>query len=181
MGYEVSLKNAWEALGDREGNLSVSFLNNEYEVDFSTRTVMSLSCNIEAKDYYKILILHYLAKEDRVSDIGRDDWMSFKEMDGGSVYFTAFRKRAIDPIIRKYGDNPEALYNRMSLFKAQKMATGSSSISIEVFSKIKVGIVLWEKDEEFGADCNMLFNRSARLIFPTEDIAVLGGIIASKL
>ena len=78
MGYSVSLKKAWDAFREAK-KAHVRFLNDEYEVDFSKKTVFSLSCNIEAKDYYKILILHYLANEGKAQDIEKDRWISFKE------------------------------------------------------------------------------------------------------
>lgn len=182
MGYEVSLKKAWGAFkGSDEGKGYVKFLGDEYEIGFSQETVTSMSCNIEAKDYYKILILHYLANEDKVLDIETDDWKSFKEMEGGEAYFPAFRKRAIDPILRKYGDNPSAIFERVKALNAERIDTGTAGISIRVFPKVKVGIIVWAKDEEFGADCNMLFNRSINMIVPTEDVVVLSGIIASLI
>jgi hypothetical protein len=180
MSYKEALNKSWEKLGD-SGTCSVRFLNDEYEVDASSRKIFSLSCNIEAKDYYKILILHYLANEKRISEIEKDKWISFKELEGGEAYFSAFRKRAIGPILRKYQENPTAILERIDSLNAQKMDEGNASVSVTAFPKVKVGIVLWARDEEFGADCNMLFNESIKSIFPTEDVAVLGGIVAARV
>ena len=52
---------------------------------------------------------------------------------------------------------------------------------MNAFPKVKAAIVLWEKDDEFDAECNMLFNSSVKKILPTEDVAVLGGLIASRI
>jgi hypothetical protein len=140
-----------------------------------------VSCNTEAKDYYKILILHYLANEGKVSDIKGDKWVSFRELDGGEVYFPAFRKRAIEPILRKYGSNPRGIFERQHFLDTEELDIGNVAISIKAFPKIKVAIVIWAKDEEFEADCNMLFNEGITRILPTEDAAVLGGIVASLM
>ncbi|MDP8230866.1 MAG: DUF3786 domain-containing protein [Candidatus Gorgyraea atricola] len=161
MGYKVALEKSWEVLQE-SGKKSVRFLNDEYEVDFSKKSVLSLSSHVEAKEYYKILILHYLANEHKVSNIENDKWISFKELEGGKEYFSAFRNRAIEPILRKYGDS-------------------SKDVSIQIFPKINVQVKVWAKDEEFDADCNMLFNESIKEILPTEDVAVLGGIVASQI
>lgn len=178
MGYSEALKKSWDAFGGPEKS-RVRFLNDEYEVDFSNRKILSSSSNVEAKDYYKILILHYLANESKARDIEKDKWVSFKELEGGEIYFSAFRKRSIEPILRKYGDNPAGIFERKRSLDAEKMDTGDAAISVKVFPKVRVGIVLWAKDEEFSSDCNMLFNESIKVLLPTEDVAVLGGIIAS--
>ena len=111
MGYSEALKKSWDVFGN-SGKSHIMFLNDDYEVDFSNRKIFSFSCNIEAKDYYKILMLHYLANESKVLDIEKDKWVSFKELEGGEIYFSAFRKRSIEPILRKYGDNPAGIFER---------------------------------------------------------------------
>lgn len=181
MGYEVSLNKAWGAIKNQDKKLKVKFINDEYDIDLVERAVLSRSCNVEAKDYYKILILHYVANSDNIEDISKDKWISFKELEGGKEYFPAFRKRAVEPILRKYGDDPRAIFERIGYLNAEKLDMGSAAISINVFPKIKVGLVLWEKDDEFAADCNIVFNSGIKYILPTEDAAVLGGIVASVL
>ena len=182
MGYEIALKKAWddvELSGAKDRY--VKFLNDEYEVDYVQRNIISMSCNIPAKDYYKLLILHYLSNQGKVSNITENSWISFKELDGGDAYFSAFRKRAIEPILRKYGDNPSSIFERARSFNAEKIGNGTAAIAINAFPKIKVAVILWAKDDEFSAECNMLFNPEIKHIFPTEDVAVLGGITASLL
>ena len=182
MGYDIALKKAWDAVQDTGAEQEyIKFLNDEYEIDYTERNIVSMSCNIPAKDYYKLLILHYLANETRALKISSDKWISFKELDGGEVYFPAFKKRAIDPILRKYGDKPAGIFERAKSFNAEKIGIGAAAISINVFPKIKIAVILWPKDEEFSAECSMLFNQEIKEILPTEDVAVLGGIIAAFL
>jgi hypothetical protein len=182
MGYDIALKKAWDTLQDSGiKTTNIKFLGDEYGIDHAARSILSLSCNTPAKDYYKIIILHYLANEFKVGDISGDSWTSFKELDGGEIYFSAFRKRAIEPILRKYGDKPEAMLERAEFMNGEKIKTGNAGLSIKVFPKVKIGIILWAKDDEFSADCNILFNSSISNIFPTEDVTVLAGIIASLI
>ena len=179
MGYEITLKKAWDAIKGLKGIRRVRFFNDEYEVDPSKKSIASVSSKVEAKDYYKILMLHYIANECRISSIEKDRWISFREFDGGKEYYPASKKRTIDPILKKYGNRPEGILERLTGLNAKKLSEGNASISINVFAKINVGIVIWARDEEFDADCNILFNEASKKIFATEDIAVLGGIVAS--
>ena len=181
MGYEASLKKAWGAFGAGLRNRRIRFLGDEYEVDFSKKKILSLSRNIEAKDYYKILILHYLASENKIRDTEKDKWISFKELEGGKEYFPAFRKRTIEPILKKYGNDPALIFEGARPLGAEKMSAGSAAVSIEAFPGIRVGVVIWARDDDFSADCNILFNENIKKILPTEDVAVLGGIVAYSL
>lgn len=182
MGYEIALNKAWDALEDSGSKgRYLKFFNEEYEIDFARRNIISTLRNASAKDYYKLLMLHYIAGQDKVLDVSEDSWVSFKELEGGEVYFSAFRRRAIEPVLKKYGDNPFAIFERARFFNAEKIDMGATAISINVFLKIKVAVAVWAKDNEFSADCNMLFNPEIKEILPTEDVAVLGGIIAFLL
>ena len=182
MGYETALNKAWDALEKSAvKERCVRFFNDEYELNYPDRSVISMSCNVPAKDYYKLLILHYIVNQDKAESVSIDKWISFKELEGGESYFSAFRKRAMDPILRKYGDNPSAIIERGKSFNAERIVAGSAAISISAFPKIKIAVILWAKDDEFSAECNMLFNPEIKEILPTEDVAVLGGIAASLL
>ncbi|MFH1578037.1 MAG: DUF3786 domain-containing protein [Candidatus Omnitrophota bacterium] len=183
MGYQDSLRKAWDTLSPsrKDSGCRIKFLNNEYEVNLAKKTIISLSNAVKVKDYYKILILHYLASEEKVGQIQRGDWVSFKQMEAGEIYFPAFYKRAIEPILKKYGDNPPLIFKRINSFGATKIDMGTAALSIPVFPKVNIGIVLWEGDDQFDAGCNILFNHNTKIIFPTEDVAVLGGIVASLI
>ena len=180
MAYEIAIEKAWDDLERvvRRGKSRIKFLDEEYEIDSSRRKIFSPASNVEAKDFYKVLFLHYVINEGKVGGIEKDAWISFREMEGGDTYFPAFRDRAIEPILKKYGHNASGIYKSIKSFPAEKMDGGDAAVCIKAFPKVKVGIIIWKEDEEFEADCNMLFNRSIKKIFPTEDAAVLGGIVA---
>ena len=44
-----------------------------------------------------------------------------------------------------------------------------------------MAVVIYEGDEEFSASANVLFDAAASNYLPTEDLAVLGGVLASRL
>ena len=183
MGYDVAINKAWEELVglNAGGVLSVRFLADEYSVDFPQRKVISLSCNALAKDFTAILILHYLVRKLKGLPALTGEWVSFKELSGVEGYYPAFRKRAIEPIIRKYGRHPEGILAVLERLPAKRIDQGDIGIVLEVFSEVPALVTLWRSDEEFGPEANLLFDKSITQIFCTEDIVVLAGFIASQL
>ena len=111
MGYDTALSKAWSELEGlvRDKDISIRFLSDKYNVDLGNKRVLSLSCNAPAKIHISILILHYLKNKLKGLPSINEEWISFKELEGGQGYYPAFKKRAIDPIMRKYGSDPEAL------------------------------------------------------------------------
>lgn len=183
MSYDIAINKAWEELGalTKEKHLSAKFLGDEYSVDTEARKAVSLACNVPAKDFTAILILHYLAKEIRGLPKLKNDWVSFKELSGIEGYGQAFRKRSIELIIRKYGSNPKNLLNVLERLPAKRAQTADVSIVLETFVGVPVLVELWAGDEEFGPEANMLFDKSITEIFCTEDAVVLAGLVASGL
>jgi hypothetical protein len=183
MGYDVAINKAWNDLAKlRPGeNLSVKFLADEYSVDLQKKKVFSLACNVAAKDFPAILILHYAVQQLKGFARLAEEWLTFREFSGIEGYYPAFKKRAIEPIIRKYGKNPAGLLDCLDRLPAKRVEGADISIVINAFEGVPVLIQLWRADQEFGSDANMLFDRSITRIFCTEDIIVLGGLVAGAL
>lgn len=185
MGYEVALDKAWEELIGLAcaKDLSVKFLGDEYNIDLKARKVISLSCNVAAKDFAVILILHYLVRRIKGLPQPANAWVSFKELSGIEGYGPAFRKRVVEPVIRKYGKNPKAIFSAGEGRLRIKQFSGASDagIVVEVFEGVPVLVEIWSGDEEFGPEANMLFDKSIRDVFCIEDIVVLGGFVAAAL
>jgi len=184
MGYDAAINKAWNELLALQppNNLSVKFLADEYAIDVEDRKVVSFSCNVPAKDHAGILILHYLVKKLSGGIPGLStEWLDFREISGIEGYQSAFRQRVIEPIIRKYGKNPEGLLSVLERFPAKKVPQADIGIVIEVLSGVAVLVLFWRGDEEFGPEANMLFDKSIARVFCTEDVIVLAEIIARQL
>lgn len=183
MSYDAAVTKAWEQLAAlaQAKNFLVKFFNDEYTVDAEKGRVISLSCNAPAKDWTAILVLHYLIQKLKFLPDITGELISFKEIPGGESYYPAFRKRAIDPIIRKYGKNPQGVYSCLERLPGKKLAQADAAVQLEVFPNVPAVVELWKGDEEFGPEANILFDRNIGMIFCTEDVAVLGGYIAKQL
>jgi len=183
MGYEVALNKSWdEFLALNSGHsLSVRFLADEYVLEPDKKLILSLACNVPAKDFTAILILHYLAQKIKGLPLFSGVWLPFREVAGIEGYYAAFKKRSIEPIIRKYGSNPAALLAAAERLGGSRFKGEDLGVIIEAFEGVPVLIKLWPADDEFGPDANIFFDRSISSIFCTEDIVVLSGIIAGRI
>ncbi|MDP2927589.1 MAG: DUF3786 domain-containing protein [Candidatus Omnitrophota bacterium] len=179
----MALKKAWDDLANLKApkNLSVKFLADEYNVDTAAEKILSLPCNAPAKDFVSILILHYLAQKLRGLPALSSQWLTFRELSGVEGYYDAYYKRSIEPIIRKYGNSPDALGDVLGRLPARLSEGGDISIVVEAFADVPVLIKLWKPDAEFGPDANIYFDASIKNIFCIEDIVVLAQLVAGQL
>jgi hypothetical protein len=183
MGYDAAIQKAWLELANLkpQKNLSVKFFADEYSVDVEAQKVLSLSCNVPAKDFVAILILHYLIEKLKGMPGLTGEWISFKELAGGESYYPAFRKRAIEPILRKYGHKPENIFSCLERLPAKKVKQADAAIAVDTFEGVPALVELWAGDDEFEPEANMLFDKNISKVLCTEDVAVLAGFVAKHI
>ncbi|OGW76002.1 MAG: hypothetical protein A2Z72_05585, partial [Omnitrophica bacterium RBG_13_46_9] len=160
MKYTEALSKAWSELDNIAKGRSheVKFLNDNYTVDPGNRVILSLSCNVPAKDYLGILILHYIIKRLRGMPSIKGEWISFRELSGAEGYYNTFKKRVIDVIKRKYGERPDGILQLTERFNAKRSPLADVGVLVETFEEIPILITLWRGDEEFGPEANVLFD-----------------------
>ena len=183
MGYEVALLKAWLELENttKDKTLSIKFLADEYSIDLENKRVLSLSCNVPAKEYIGILILHYLIQKFKGLPFITGDWIAFRQLEGGLGYYPTFKKRVIATITRKYGSKPDELLKLTERFDAHRIELADISVVVEVLESVPILIELWKGDDEFGPEVNVLYDKSIKDIFCTEDIVVLSEVLAHSI
>ena len=106
--------------------------------------------------------------------------VKYKDIPGGYAYEDAFIKRAIDPIVEVFGEEPKNLLGAVDLLGGTKLTLGDASLEIPTLKGIPLTYILWGK-EEFPASANILYDVSASSYLPTEDLAVLGELSKQRL
>lgn len=194
MNWDVTLGLAQEKLGEcepqkiaeraavrydsRTREFVVPFLNKEHLVKHSTGGV-SLSDGVEVPIVTRILILHYLVHAEGVPLHYR--WISFKEIPGGQIYINPFHNRAVRPLVKMFGRDPQGLLKAGLALGGKVEDLGDASVAIPVFPMVPVAYVIWEGDEEFEPNGNILFDESAPNYLPLEDYAVIAGTVVFEL
>ena len=183
MPYTVALEKAWKDLEmiSSSDKYNVSLLVDTYDLDIKERKIFSNSCNIPAREYLAILILHYLIGSLKNTYVPSGEWISFKQIEGGETYYQAFHKGVIEPLLRKYGKHPEGIFSALERFRGEKVDVSDTAIEIITFPEIKVRIILYQGDEEFEPEANILFDRGLTKIYSMEDITVFFHFIVGSI
>ena len=183
MPYEAALDKAWTELEKIAGkkDLAVKFLADTYGLNPKERAISSLSCNVPAKDFLKVLLLHYMTGTAKKPFVPSGEWVSFKDIEGGEIYYPAFREGAIKPLLRKYGSDPKGILGAAGRLGGKAVESGDAAVEFGAFEDMKVRVVLWKGDDEFGPEATMLFDKNITSVFTMEDIAVLGRFIVHSI
>nr|HID60190.1 DUF3786 domain-containing protein [Desulfobacterales bacterium] len=121
----------------------------------------------------QVTILHYLVTAQ--GEYIRDDWITFRQVPSGEFYYHAFRKRAIDPLVRSFGSQSELLDQVSKRMGEMVPSPGDKALKVMALPRIPIILALWEGDDEFPPEGNIYFDASISSYLPTEDIAYLAG------
>ncbi|NUO10136.1 MAG: DUF3786 domain-containing protein [Candidatus Brocadia sp.] len=180
MSFELAITRSWDNLlgSGISDNTKVKFLGNEYIVNVKSRKVLSLPHNTPIEDHLTVLILHYLSQNIAGLPAVSGEYLSFHGLSVTSGFAEVFKKRSTDVIIKRYGNNIFDILSVLHNLPAQKINRADVAIVVEAFEGVPIVIELWNADEEFGPEANILFDKTITKIFCVEDIVVLAEVVA---
>lgn len=160
-------------------NIIAEYLGEKYFVSYPDGVVDFADKEGEVSLPVKILILHYLATANGTPL--QNKWISFKELPDGAIYNEPFTRRAIKPMLSMFADRQNKFVELAKTLGGRVQNIGDTSVTIDIFPRVSVTYVIWSGDEEFAASGNVLFDASAPNYLPTEDYAVISGMIIYHL
>ncbi len=127
------------------------------------------------------LVLHYLARARGVPLKG--EWITFREVESGEFYWSAFVKRAKNPLLTLAGENPGLLASLAPVVGGEpaKEVAGDAALVVWAFPRVPILLQVFAGDEEFPADANLLFDRTVGNYLCTEDVALAAGLPVYKM
>jgi hypothetical protein len=174
---EILKRSGFEA--DAKGIL-VPFLNRVYRIGIPGFAFIDTAPEPkEVPIQEQVLILHYLQAGGLQFPTG--NWIAYREIQGASFYFSAFVKRAIDPLKKTFGANIQGLVQAAEKLGGLAIPAGDAGFEFRLLPRIPVQLILWEGDAEFPAEANILFDETIGDILSPEDVAWLAGMLVYRL
>jgi hypothetical protein len=159
--------------------LVLPFINREIKITWPEGEVISSQGTKELSFQEQGLVMHYLIQATGAPLT--NTWITFREIPSGEFYFSAFSKRAKDPLMDTFGKDPGLLIELGTGMGGIKGEQGDASLCFQVFPRIPLCLILWAGDDEFPPDGNLLFDANISNYLSAEDIAVLSGLVVYPL
>jgi hypothetical protein len=157
----------------------INYLNQPYHITLPEIDILLEGSDAKVPLRDKILILHYFTEAKGTTATGK--LIAHKQLPGGISYFPAFFKRAINPFVNHFGQNPEILIKVAAKLGGRESDYGDVSVTINAFDYVPITLVLWRGDEELAPNGNILFDASISDYLTTEDVTVLTETLIWKL
>ena len=167
---------------DSEGTaaLCLDFLGRKVTLSWPEFPISFKESGDEMPIQEQVLLLHYLNGAKGARPTGK--WIAYQEVPDGRFYLDAFIRRAKNPMVQVFGNQPE-LFVKLATerYGATPLDQGDLSVLVQALPLIPVALILWRGDDEFPPEGTILFDRNISEILSAEDIAWLAGMIIYPL
>ena len=160
------------------GHLTLTFFGNEYTITFPELKVTN-ETGAEPDVSTQILLLHYLIHADGTPPA--DHWISFRELPDGRVYDAAFQGRSPVRLAQVFGHDLAGFVAACRSLRGEAIQFGDAAYRFQILPRVAMAVILHLGDDEFPAAGNVVFDGACGHYLPTEDYAVVGGMLAGQI
>lgn len=115
------------------------------------------------------------------ASVGTGGFLTYREMPWGEVYLKPFTGRCITRAAFTFGTRLKAFEDAMDRTPAIRLKNGDTSYQMEIMPGYEVRIIVWEGDDEFPPNAQILFSDNFPQAFSAEDRTVVGDIFISDI
>ncbi len=157
----------------------ICFWGGEYSIDpVGKRIEWSTTGTPAVHDYFQIFMIHYLLKEE-VLTLG-NEWISEKDIPGGSSFFTVSHKIPCDLISDQYGNDVLKFRNTCERLNGSPLDMADAAYCFQITPYVPVAALYWAGDDDFPPQARILFDRSIS-IFPLDVTFALAIEVCSRI
>lgn len=123
------------------------------------------------RDYLYLFILHYLMKAKEVPVSG--EWISEKDIPGGTGFFRGPHTLPTQLVSQAFGNDLPGFLDAGKRLGGTPLPMADAAFSFQVTPRIPVAVLLWQADEEFGSQANLLFDKTISQHLPLDIVYAL--------
>ena len=127
----------------------------------------------------RILFLRYLLDGRSTPPTGA--FLTYREFPWGEVYLQQFTGRCIKRFAFSYNGKAELLARIMERLPAHPVKMGDAGYELELMEGLSLQLILWQGDDEFPPNAQILFSENFRDAFTAEDMANIGDIVLNRM
>lgn len=146
----------------------------EYRIESDNADAFALK-NIPAQ----IFLIRFLL-EGKAS-VGSGSFLTYREMPWGDVYLKPFTGRCLNRAAFTFGTRLDAFRAAAEKIPCIPTKYGDASFQIEVIPGYEIRLIVWEGDDEFPPNAQILFSDNFPQAFSAEDRTVVGDMVISDL
>jgi hypothetical protein len=124
-------------------------------------------------------LLRYLLESKKVAPTGQ--WKTFREMPWGEMYIKPYTGRVLTRAAFTFGTRLNAFNQAAEKMGATPVSHGDAGWEFDLIGDYRMRILVWEGDDEFPPNAQILYSDNFAQGFAAEDRVVAGDILISTV
>ena len=155
-------------------------LDADYELSFPEFAISGSDNGFALRNLpAQMLLIRFLLEGKASKSSGA--FLTYREMPWGEVYIKPFTGRCLTRAAFTFGTRLDAFRKAMETTRAIPIKNGDAGYQIEVMPGYDIRLIVWEGDDEFPPNAQILFSDNFPQAFSAEDRTVVGDIVISDI
>ena len=157
----------------------VNLLGREYAISHPEYAIRALDEGKLPPLPTQTFMLRYLLEGKAVSNQG--NWLTFREMPWGELYITPYTGRVLTRAAFTFGTRLNAFRAACEKMGALPVQHGDAGFEFDFLGSYRMRILVWEGDDEFPPNAQVLYTDNFADGFAAEDRVVAGDILITTI
>ena len=157
----------------------VNLLGREYAISHPEYALRALDGGNLPPLPTQTFLLRYLLEGKAVSNKGT--WLTFREMPWGELYIKPYTGRVLTRAAFTFGTRIAAFRAACEKMGAMAVNHGDAGFQFDFIGGYRMQILVWEGDDEFPPNAQILYSDNFERGFAAEDRVVAGDILISTI
>ena len=157
----------------------VNLLGREFAISHPDYAIRALDGGKVPPLPTQTFLLRYLLESRDVAWNG--EWKTFREMPWGEMYIKPYTGRVLTRAAFTFGTRVAAFRAAAEKMGASPVKHGDAGFQFDLIGGYKMQILVWEGDEEFPPNAQILYSENFAEGFAAEDRVVAGDILISTI
>ena len=162
-----------------EKEFYVNLLGREYAISHPEYALRPMDGGLLPPLPVQTFLLRYLLESKAASWAG--EWKTFREMPWGEMYIKPYTGRVLTRAAFTFGTRLAAFKAAAEKMGAAPVSHGDAGYEFDLIGNFKMRILVWEGDDEFPPNAQVLYSDNFAAGFAAEDRVVAGDILISVI
>lgn len=157
----------------------INLLGREYAISHPDYALRTLDGGKEPPLPTQTFLMRYLLEGKAVAD--KNSWLTFREMPWGELYITPYTGRVLTRAAFTFGTRVSAFRAACERMGAIAVNHGDAGFQFDFLDGYRMQILVWEGDDEFPPNAQILYSDNFSDGFAAEDRVVAGDILIATI
>ena len=157
----------------------LTLLGKEYAISHPIYSIRALDGSPVPPLPAQTFLLRYLLESRKTLWLG--EWKTFREMPWGEMYIKPYTGRVLTRAAFTFGTRLTAFDKGAEAMGATKVSYGDAGWEFKLIGDYRMRILVWEGDDEFPPNAQVLYSDNFAQGFAAEDRVVAGDILISTV